>query len=129
MSALEQASNHLQFLGYEITDSGESKLARHSEKWNMVFKSYKGGLLFTAYLTGSDYAKNRRNETEYLKLINALNHAASVARFYIDDDQDLVMEAVWPADYDRSQFGAFMDLWDHDTRAQLLQLDAARFFR
>jgi hypothetical protein len=95
----------------------------------MVFRPYKGGLLFTAYLTGSDYAKKGRNQAEYLKIVNALNQAASVARFYVDDDQDLVMEAMWPGDYDRSRFGVFMDLWETDTMAQLIRLDAQKFFR
>lgn len=128
MTNLDQASNHLQFLGYEITDSGESKRARHSQRWNMVFKVYKDGLLFSAYLTGSDHAKQSGNRTEYLELVNALNRAASVTRFYLDDDQDLVMEAVWPGEYERERFGAFMDLWDTDTRSHLIQLESQKFF-
>ena len=128
MSILDQMSNHLQFLGYDIADSDEAKKASHVQRWNIVFREYKGGVLFSASLSGSAYAKSEENRQAFLELINSMNRAASVARFYSDEDQDFVMEAMWSGDYERVSFGRFMDLWDSDTRSLLRQLDSEKFF-
>lgn len=128
MGVKEQIAGHLEFLGYEVSEDGGVTRALHSRRWNLLMKEYKGGVLFTSFLGGNDFAKRGRNRQAYLEFINTMNHRASVARFYIDDDSDLVMEAFWAGDYDKVNFGEFMELWDADTRANLDQAQAQKFF-
>ena len=127
MTTIEQISDHLQFLGYEVTSDDRATKAIHSEKWNLFIKPLKGGVLFTSFLTGNNYAKNKKNKQAYLEFINSTNQVSSVTRFYADNDFDLVMEAVWPGDYSKIGFGEFIEQWDADTRIRLLQSGANKF--
>ena len=129
MTILDAISNHLEFLGYTVTDLETQRRATHARRWDILFKEYKGGVLFTAYLSSNEYAKEQENRQAYLEFSNAMNEVASVARFYVDKDQDFAMEALWSGDYERIRFGEFMDLWDADTRTQFHQLDPGRFFQ
>ncbi|NPA05961.1 MAG: hypothetical protein GXO54_00965 [Chloroflexi bacterium] len=127
MSKLDPFLEHLRFLGYEVQPDEQYVRAYHPTRWNLLVREFRGGVLFTTFLGGSAYAK--QHPEAYLALINALNRGATVARFYADKDNDLVMEAYWPGPYDRESFAQFMDLWDEDTREHLVQQrDAPRFF-
>ena len=129
MTLFDEISDHLQFLGYTVTDLETQKQATHAQRWDILFKPYRGGVLVAAYLSSNDFSKEQENRQAYLEFINAMNEAAGIARFYADKDQDFVMEALWLGDYERVRFGEFMDLWDTDTRTQFHQLDPARFFQ
>jgi len=117
---------HLTYLGYEPQTDDAVVHARHEQRWNVLLREYRGGVLLTAFLSSNDYAK--QHERAFLGFINHLNRQATVARFYSDDDRDLVMEAFWAGPYDRERFGAFLELWDEDTRAHLLERDDVRVF-
>jgi len=127
MTTIEQIGNHLQFLGYEVTSDDKATKAIHSEKWNLFIKTFKGGILFTTFLNGNKFAKNKRNRQAYLEFINSMNQRASVTRFYADDDSDFLMEALWSGDYNKVGFGEFMEQWDVDTRIRLFQSEAKKF--
>ena len=127
VTILEDVKTHLEFLGYDVEDDGKVVTAKHAQKLNMIFKSFNGGLLFTAVFTSNDYAK--QDMEGFLKFINGLNQTACVARIYADKDVDLLFEGWYPDTYDKAQFGLFMELWDRDTRGQLREVssEAERF--
>ena len=127
MTIMEQISNHLQFLGYEVTSDDKITRATHSANFNFLMKTFIGGVLLTAYLGGNKFAKNKRNRQTYLEFLNAMNRTANVTRFYADDDSDLVMEAVFSGDYNKAVFGEFIEQWNLDTQARLLQSGGSEF--
>ncbi|MDI7275849.1 MAG: hypothetical protein QME94_07710 [Anaerolineae bacterium] len=107
-----QMGTHLQFLGYDVSHEDERTIARHPQKLNFSMKSYGRGVLFTAIMSGSKNAQ--RNKPKYLEFINTLNTKAAVVRFYADEDCDLFLEAWYPDRYERTEFGALMELWERD---------------
>lgn len=109
---IKQISDHLQFLGYEISPDGERVRAVHPRKFNILIRPLGGGVLFTAIFGCSSQAKIDR--LGYLEVINSLNESAAVARFYADKDADLFIEAWYPDYYDRTEFGRFVDVWYRD---------------
>ncbi len=126
-TTLEDVKTHLEFLGYDIKDDNSVVTAKHSQKLNMIFKPFNGGLLFTAVFTSNDYAK--QDMEGFLKFINGINQNACVARVYADKDVDLLFEGWYPDTYNKAQFGLFMELWDRDTRGLLRDVssEAERF--
>ncbi len=114
MSAdLEQIRQHLEFLGYQVTDEDEGRVgAQHAVRPNLVARDFRGGCLLVAYFRKGDEAEQDRYG--FLNAINGLNNPATVARFYADDDGDLAIEAFYNYPYDRVSFGQFMALWDQD---------------
>lgn len=124
-STIEQMTTHLQFLGYETSQVDDATGARHPRKLNLLMKPLAGGVLFTAILGGNRNAKNKRSQ--YLDLINSLNNKAAVARFYADDDSDLFVEAWHPDWYERTAFGTFMEVWDHDCSLLLGDSEAVKY--
>ena len=113
-NTLQQIETHLQFLGYAISHEDDRTVARHPTKYNMLIKPFVGGFLFTTFFGCTDLAK--RNRLGYLNLVNTLNAKATVARYYVDKDSDLVAEAWHFSEYERTAFGIFMDALDRDHR-------------
>jgi len=113
----DQVTEHLKFLGYEITKDGDRLKAKHPKYFNLAIRKYKGGMLFTTYLGASSNAK--RNRPAFLELVNSLNNDATVSRAYLDKDGDLTMEAWYPGSYQKTAFSLFMDEWSKDTAEQL----------
>ncbi|HHS97095.1 MAG TPA: hypothetical protein ENK08_04240 [Chloroflexi bacterium] len=127
MSVVGQVVEHLEYLGYEVEQDGEVYRARHTSKWDLVVRDYKGGVLIVTWLGTNEYAKQER--LEYLEFINGLNGKAAVARFYADEDMDLVMEAFFGGEYDRVRFGEFMESWDEDTGMKLVLSGAEKYLQ
>jgi len=125
MGELEQIQTHIEFLGYDVTIEEERGRAQHPERWNIVYREFKGGILFQTYFGVSDYGKS--NKEEFFKFLNLMNQGAVVTRFYADDDFDLVMEAWLPGDYEKQTFGRFIEVWDSDTRTSLPLQEAEKF--
>jgi hypothetical protein len=126
-NTLDQIVNHLQFLGYEITQKDELRLATHPQKMNVMLRAFKGGILFTSINSCEDRA--RSDKIGYLSFINSLNNQASVARFYADKDSDFYIEAWYPDSYDRNKFGIFLDAWETDTVTLLLAANREEAFK
>ncbi|HJP34304.1 MAG TPA: hypothetical protein QGF95_27470 [Candidatus Latescibacteria bacterium] len=59
-----------------------------------------------------------KKRKDIIDTVNSLNAAATVARFYIDDDGDTMMEAWFPGKYDKKLFGNFLEAWQGDTKGQ-----------
>jgi hypothetical protein len=102
--------------GYEIEDRTESIwFARHDDLPAMFVVEGSGGFLLRAYFGG---VQSGRRESP-LQLLNRLNREAVASRFFLDDDDDLVVEAWHSAAYDADGFGTFLDRWFRDIGTML----------
>lgn len=110
---LDQIAGHLQFLGYETSQDGESMIAKHAQKMNVMFKNLKGGILFMTLMSCQNSAKS--DEIGYLRFINLLNTSAAVVRFYTDKDFYFHIEAWYPKSYEKTEFGIFWDAWEKES--------------
>ena len=117
-NTLDQIVNHLQFLGYEISQENNITRAKHPKKMSVVIRDYKGGILFASYNVSKDSAKS--DKAGFLKFLNLLNANATVARFYADKDFDLCIEAWYPNFYEKENFGVFFEAWGTDSWTLLL---------
>ncbi len=116
---MEEISTHLQFLGYEALPKEGFTIFKNPKKINFVVKPYKSGFLTQAIFSCTDSAKS--DVAGYLRVLNTLNQNASVARFYADTDSDLIAEAWYPDMYAKDKFASFMECWDSDSNALILQ--------
>jgi hypothetical protein len=116
MSAIiDQVTNHLEFLGYEITRrENEVFYAKHISFFNLIFKEYPYGVLFTAFLGLNSSGKSHLAEV-YPRL-NAFNRSARVCRAYLDKDMDMAVESCFPIYYEKIAFGNFMETVNGDFR-------------
>jgi hypothetical protein len=108
----DQIANHLQFLGYDVVKEEKIIRAKHPKKPNMAARVFSDGVLHTSYWGTNDYAK--RNRQGLLEYLNGLNLGASVARYYVDKDNDLVIESWYMGGYERTNYGRFLELCDGD---------------
>ena len=112
-SPVDLVVRHMEFLGYKtIRDAKDKSVqATHHEYPNTSLREFGGGILFTTIYRGGDLAKS--DAAGFLERINALNEKAVVGRFYADNDMDFFAEAWIPSLYDKVQFGAFIESWNH----------------
>jgi len=127
MTGLQEVQEHLEFQGYQIQEleNGKHYRAVHERFLNFLFKTYRGGVLFTIIFRGSPHGKSHRGE--FLDLVNELNTNAGVARAYLDQDTDFIFEGYCPLPYERAAFASFLDTWNQDT-ALIFQVQAFRDF-
>jgi len=110
---IDQICSHLEFLGYEII-KGESGAigAKHKSHFNLLFREFGFGILFTAFFGINSQGKN--NKGNLLERVNAFNRAARVCRCYLDQDKDLTIEAYIPSTYEKAAFGTFIETLNND---------------
>lgn len=113
MADSEEVATHLEFLGYEVTESDTNLTAKHETKLDVLLQNYQGGTLLQSFLGVENH------EDEALPMANLLNTGAAVARFYVDGDGDLAIEAWMPGNYDKGRFATFLVAWDADTVGQI----------
>ncbi len=113
---LPQASNdiikHLEFLGYKIEKKDASFSAKKANAATITFRLYKKNIIMMAYFTLDEAHGDRAG---LLEEINTLNLNASLCRYYVDSDNDLVAECMIADSYDKVLFGATMDFWAVDS--------------
>ncbi len=110
-------SSHLEFLGYTIEDlKDEGVRASHPTYFNAQFRDYRGGILVSLYFTAK--AKASEDRLGFHEVVNTLNQAAIAARYYVDDDDNLRVEAYYPGTYERQRFATFLTSWN-DITAQI----------
>lgn len=126
MSSVETTPfrTHLEFLGYQVRDDGEALFAVHPSELNIIVKPGAGGALVTSYLGCTPEAKSDR--TGVLGFVNDLNQRTLMAVFYLDRDSDLAISAFFVGDYERVNFGRFVEIWQHDTARLVEDQDRAR---
>ncbi len=110
---------HLEFLGYDVSMDTKRIKAIHPTYLNIFIRQYRGGMLVTAFFGGSKYGKN--NKDSWLILLNKLNKNATAAKYYIDDDGDMTIEAYYPGEYNKKSFSAFLDAFNLES-IQLVQV-------
>ena len=98
---------HLEFLGYEVQDGETSLIAKHDKFYNISVKPYNGGVLVVTFFGTTDRAKSDR--VGFLGFLNGMNAEAVAARYYEDDEGDVIVEGWYPGDYDRTRFGIFLE--------------------
>ncbi len=126
---IPEITAHLEFLGYKVQKREKALTAKHDKFVDLIVRKHRGGILLTGFFGASDFAKSHR--TEFLEFINHLNAGAAVLRAYADKDGDLALEAWFPAQYERSRFGTFIEGWNSDIQNLLVQYkqDAQRFLK
>jgi hypothetical protein len=98
---------HFEFLGYTVEDGETSLIARHDEFYNVSVKTYSGGILVVTFFGTTSKAKSDR--VGFFEFLNAMNEDAVTARYYEDDDGDVIVEGWYPGEYDRARFSVFLD--------------------
>ena len=98
---------HLEFLGYKVEDGETSLLAKHDKYYNISVKSYNGGVLVVTFFGTTDKAKSDR--VGFFEFLNGMNKDAVAARYYEDEEGDVIVEGWYAGDYDRSRFGTFLE--------------------
>jgi hypothetical protein len=107
-------SQHLSFLGYDVSQDDERLIAKHAKNQNLIIRKLSGGLLLTSHYSAN--AKGKQHRTELLNLVNQLNEKSIAARYYIDSDLDLIIERYYQGGYDKTNFGLFLDTLNDDQK-------------
>lgn len=125
MADLQDFVTHLEFQGYEVGERDGYFRATHDRFLNMLFKEFRGGLLFTIMFGGSDFAKE--NIEAFKELVNELNARFGAARGYVDGDGDFMMEGFYAMPYNKAAFVTFLEVLHADEGA-LVQFEELRDF-
>ena len=115
----DEYKTHLEFLGYQVQDGETSLIAKHEKYYNISVKPYNGGMLVVTFFGTTDRAQSDR--VGFLQFLNGMNAGAVAARYYEDNEGDVIVEGWYPGDYDRARFGVFIDQFNGVTE----QLGAA----
>jgi hypothetical protein len=108
----EEIKTHLEFLGFEVTFQDAQLVATHDTRLGMSIEQWEGGLLCTNFFNPTTYAlKNLKN---FMRLINNLNSNAGAARYYLNDNDKVIIEAYYPGEYNKKSFSAFLDIWEKE---------------
>lgn len=128
MTRVDRSSvkEHLQFLGYDVTEDEEGNLrADHPRKPRFGIKFFPDGFMHASVWETS--AAARESSDEFFRYLNGLNQAAFVCRYYADDDFDLFIEAFYIGRYERQTYGRFVSLWDEDLLRMIKNPQSERF--
>ncbi len=117
----DKIMNHLEFLGYDVSQNGQRIAARHEKYLNLLIRSYEGGILVSGFFRGTEFGK--ANQAKWLEILNKLNRKSTVAKYYIDKDGDLAIEAYYPGVYNKKAFGIFIDNLQQDNLQFVLYYD------
>lgn len=98
---------HLEFLGYQVSDGETSLIGKHDKYYNISVKPYDGGMLVVTFFGTTDKAKS--DPVGFFRFLNSMNVDAVAARYYQDNEGDVIVEGWYPGDYDRTRFGVFLD--------------------
>jgi len=109
---LQPFANHLSFSGYKCTAQGAVLQAQHRSKPSFTLSPYGSGVIIKAWFQKKQNTPEIRQSL--LTIANTMNDKATLARFYLDSDGDLIMEAWYPLPYVKENFAAFLDAWETD---------------
>jgi len=108
---IAQITSHLEFLGFTCSPVQKLIFAKHPDKPAVAFQLFKGGVLF---LTGYSAKKTvMEDRVGFLEFVNRANKDAGIGRFVADfkGEPQLMVEAWYPNEYERTAFGAFFENW------------------
>jgi hypothetical protein len=98
---------HFEFLGYTVEDGEKSLFAKHPDRLDVSIRSFNGGVLIVTIFGTT--ARAKKDRPGFLTFLNAMNTDAVVGRYYVDDEDDVIIEGWYPGTYDRTRFGLFLD--------------------
>ncbi len=104
---------HLEFLGYQCDLVEKGIRAQHHSKIHLYITYFQGGIRLQ---TGFPGKKKEASGLAKYEVLNTLNKANQVARFYWSTTGNLFGIAWMPGSYDRSRFSTFLEAWEHDTQ-------------
>jgi hypothetical protein len=115
-SVFDEFLDHLEYLGYNIEEDydGSIFLAKHECFPNFIIKYKAAGILFYTLAKCNELVDIDR--PGFIERLNELNSRSMVLRFWVDEDNDLIMDAWCSKHYDRAGFAIFMDLLIGDMR-------------
>jgi len=119
----DQYKTHLEFLGYTVTETEKALLAKHPSHFNIYVRTYQGGILINSIFGTS--AKGKKDRIGLLTFLNDMNRGSVAARYYVDKDDDVIIEGWFPGTYDKSRFSVFLDKYNL-TAQQLRNSDIAK---
>jgi hypothetical protein len=106
---------HLEFLGYTCEDQKDGwTFASHPHRWDFFFRLTPVGVLFHCTIRLGLLSEEKR--LEFLEFYNRINASTLFCRFTLEttDPKDVFVvriRTLAPGDYQRRQFGAFIDMW------------------
>jgi hypothetical protein len=102
-------AEHLDFFGFQSKITEDYLLAESSKYISIYMHQMDIGLnLNIAFTVNQNAIKNRGKLTE---LLNNINAKAIVIKLYVDENSDLVIEAVYTGDYNKKEFGSFIQTY------------------
>jgi hypothetical protein len=110
---LEAFSRHLETLDYTIEEGAEPGVleAQHSDYWNVAMTEQSGGVLFQSFIS----VRPGADADDVHRFVNAMQSQFIVTRIYLDDEDDVAIEAWWPlAEYQAEGFERFIDAFNRD---------------
>ena len=96
---------------------GEIIYADKREAAEISIEFFNRGVLFWTFWPGLPGV----NMGDFLATVNDLNYNASASRYYINDNDDLVVEMWLPEYYDRMLFAEAVAIWENESYALLLE--------
>lgn len=118
----EAISEHLSYLGYSTSRAKNTISAKHHIKPGFDILVVNNGVLFRAWFQHKEFPENRKGE--YISAVNSLNINSTVAKFYVDQELDLIIEGWYPLPYNKKSFSNFVATWEHDF-SKILQQSSA----
>lgn len=114
---IKTIADHLEYLGYEIKPPPKDLpgvRAVHKSRFDIRVRPLRGGIFFMSSFKAKPEAIEK-DELTYLRALNTINLNSSILRVYDDEHKFLVIEAWYPAAYDKATFATFIDRWQKDT--------------
>jgi Putative bacterial sensory transduction regulator len=101
---------HLEFLGYTVTETDKALLAKHPQNFNVYVRTYQGGVLINSIFGTSP--KGKKDRIGLLTFLNDMNRGSVAARYYVDKEDDVIIEGWYPGAYDKTRFSLFLDKYN-----------------
>lgn len=111
-NALQSFATHLSFNGYKCSTKGAVLKATHLSKPAFTLSACSSGVILKAWFQKKDASIEVR--AKLVAIANVMNDKATVARFFVDGDGDLIMEAWYPLPYTKENFSSFLGAWETD---------------
>lgn len=108
---------HMEFLGYKTLIKKKVAFFKHPKHMNLLLRKYKGGYLFTATFRSTAHAK--KSLKKFRMICNMSTGKATLAKFYLDKDNDFIIEAWFPGEYEKDRFALFINTLNNDWRSIL----------
>ena len=126
MEINEQIKTHLEYLGYaKVPDTNDLIFMKPGLPTLFIEQLSVNRIVLNARYTYNSNAAN--NELGFLNYVNSLNQKTQIATF-LKVPNSLGFCAMYTGLYDRTEFGQFIQAWEHDSTALLDNAPETAFF-